>query len=209
MTVVGLTGSLGTGKSTVAGLFKELGAYVVDWDELARQVVCPHRKAWQRIVDCFGEGVLNEDLTINRQKLADIVFSDPAKLAELNRIVHPEVSQEDQRITQEIKALAPDALIIKDIPLLHEAACPISVDKTIVVAAREATQLTRLEAGGMTREDALKRIRSQIPLEEKIKSADFVIDNEGSLEETRRQVEKLYGQLIQGKRQSRHTRGEG
>ena len=199
MTIVGLTGSVGTGKSTVAGLFKELGAYVIDWDELARRVVGPHQTAWRKIVDRFGEEVLNADLSINRQKLADIVFSDGAKLAELNRIVHPEVSREDRKITQEIMARDPDALIIKDIPLLHEAACPISVDKIIVVAASEATQLARLEAGGMNRDDALRRIRAQIPLEEKTRSAHFVIHNEGSLEETRRQVESVYAQIGQAR----------
>lgn len=199
MTIVGLTGSVGTGKSTVAGFFKELGAYVIDWDELARRVVRPHQTAWRKIVDRFGEGVLSADLSINRQKLADIVFSDAAKLAELNRIVHPEVSREDQRITQEITAREPDALIIKDIPLLHEADCPISVDKIVVVAASEETQLARLKAGGMTREDALKRIKSQLPLEEKTRTAHFVIHNEGSLEETRRQVESVYAQLARAK----------
>jgi len=200
MVIVGLTGSVGTGKSTVANLFKELGAYVVDWDELAREVTRPHLKAWKEIVEYFGKSILNEDLTINRQKLADIVFSDKEKVAKLNQIVHPEVLKEDERMTSEIKSLDPNALIIKDIPLLFELTSPIFVDRIVVVSASEQTQLKRLEEMGMSREDAQSRIKSQLPLEEKIKSADFVINNDGSLEETKRQVEGIYTLLITGKR---------
>jgi len=200
MVIVGLTGSVGTGKSTVANLFKELGAYVVDWDELAREVTRPHLKAWKEIVEYFGKSILNEDLTINRQKLADIVFSDKEKVAKLNQIVHPEVLKEDERMTSEIKSLDPNALIIKDIPLLFELTSPIFVDRIVVVSASEQTQLKRLEEMGMSREDAQSRIKSQLPLEEKIKSADFVINNDGPLEETKRQVEGIYTLLITGKR---------
>jgi dephospho-CoA kinase len=198
MIIVGLTGSVGTGKSTVTNFFRELGAYIIDWDELARKVTRPHLKAWKEIVEYFGKGILNDDLTINRQKLADIVFSDKEKVTKLNQIVHPEVFKEDERITNEIKSLAPDALIIKDIPLLFELTRPLYVDKTIVVSISEQTQLRRLEERGMSREDAKNRIKSQLPLEEKIKSADFVINNDGSLEETKRQVEEIYSLLRKG-----------
>jgi dephospho-CoA kinase len=198
MIIVGLTGVVGTGKSTVANLFKELGAYVIDWDELAREITRPHSKAWKEIVEYFGRDFLNEDLTINRQKLADIVFSDKKKVAKLNQIVHPEVFKEDERITNEIKSLDPDALIIKDIPLLFELTRPIFVDKIVVVSASEQTQLGRLKEKGMSREDAQSRIKSQLPLEGKIKSADFVINNDGPLEETKRQVEEIYSLLRKG-----------
>ena len=200
MIIVGLTGSVGTGKSTVASLFKELGAYVIDWDELAREVTRPHLKTWKEIVEYFGKGILNEDLTINRQKLADIVFSNKEKVAKLDQIIHPEVFKEDERITDEIKSLDPDALVIKDIPLLFELTRPVYVDKMVVVSASEQTQLRRLEQKGMSREDAQRRIKFQLPLEEKIKSADFVINNDGSLEETKRQVEEIYTLLITSKR---------
>ena len=198
MIIVGLTGSVGTGKSTLASLFKELGAYVIDWDELAREVTHPHLRAWKEIVEYFGKDFLNKDLTINRQKLAEIVFSDKEKVAKLNQIVHPEVFKEDERITNEIKSLAPDALIIKDIPLLFELTRPVYVDKVVVVSASEQTQLRRLEEKGMSREDAQSRIKSQLPLEEKIKSADFVINNDGPLEETKKQVEEIYSLLRKG-----------
>ena len=143
---------------------------------------------------------MNADLTINRQKLAEIVFPDKRKVTKLNQIVHPEVFKEDERITSEIKSLDPDALIIKDIPLLFELTRPIVVDKVVVVSASEQTQLRRLEEKGMSREDARRRIRSQLPLEEKIKSADFVIDNDGPLEETKRQVEEIYSLLRKGEK---------
>ena len=200
MIIVGLTGSVGTGKSTVAKFFRQLGAYVIDWDELARMVIRPHSKAWKEIVEYFGKDFLNEDLTINRQKLAEVVFSDKEKVTKLNRIVHPEVLKEDERITTEIKSIDPDAMIIKDIPLLFELTHPIFVDKIVVVSASEQTQLKRLEEKGITREDAHNRIKFQLPLEEKIKSADFVINNEGSLEETKRQVEEIYTLLTTNKR---------
>jgi dephospho-CoA kinase len=195
MTIVGLTGSVGTGKSTVTNFFRELGAYVIDWDKLARDVTHPHSRAWKEIVEYFGRGCLNKDLTINRQKLAEMVFPDRKSLERLNRIVHPHVFKEDERITNEINNLDPHALIVKDIPLLFEVAHPISVDKVVVVAASEQTQLRRSEEKGMSREDAQNRIKSQLPLKDKIEAADFVIDNDGPLEETRRQVEEIYSLL--------------
>jgi dephospho-CoA kinase len=193
--IVGLTGSVGTGKSTVTDFFREMGAYIIDWDELARKVTHPHSKAWKAIVKYFGKGILNGDLTINRQKLAEIVFSDQEKLTKLNQIVHPEVFKEDERITNELARLDPDALIIKDIPLLFELTRPIYVDKKVVVSASEQTQLKRLEEKGISRKDARNRIKAQLPLEEKLKSADFVINNDGALEDTKRQVEEIYSLL--------------
>lgn len=198
MIIVGLTGGVGTGKSTVAGLFRDLGAHVIDWDELAREVVRPHSKTWTEIVDCFGQDILDSDSTINRRRLAEIVFSDPEKLGRLNRIVHPEVFNEDQRITAQIGSLDRDAVVIKDIPLLHEAARHIAFHKVIVVSATEETRLERLEGRGMSRDDARRRIKSQLPLEEKARSADFVIDNDGLLDDTRRQVEAIYSSLSKG-----------
>lgn len=194
MIIVGLTGGMGTGKSTVTNFFRELGAYIIDWDELAREVVQPHSKAWKEIVEYFGKHILNEDLTINRQKLAEMVFPDKKKVAKLNQIVHPEVFKEDERITNEIKARDPNALIVKDVPLLFEAKRP-AIDKVLVVTASEQTQLRRLEEKGMSQKDARKRIKSQLPLEKKIKSADFVINNDGPLEETKRQVKEIYSLL--------------
>jgi dephospho-CoA kinase len=205
MIIVGLTGSVGTGKSTVTNFFRELGAYIIDWDELAREVTRPHLRAWKEIVEYFGKDFLNEDLTINRQKLAEIAFSDKEKVAKLNQIVHPEVFKEDERITNEIKSFNPDALIIKDIPLLFELKLtqPVFMDKVVVVSASEQTQLRRLEEKGMSRGDAQSRIRSQLPLEEKISAADFVINNDGPLEGTKKQVEEIYSLLRKGEQRGK------
>jgi len=204
MIIVGLTGNVGTGKSTVANSFKDLGAYVIDWDELARKATRPQSRAWKEIAEYFGKGILNDDLTINRQKLADIAFSDQEKLAKLNQIIHPKVFEEDERVTNEIKNDDLDALIIKDIPLLFELTHPISVDKIIVVSASEQTQLRRLEQKEMSQKDARNRMKSQLPLGEKLKSADFVINNDGPLEETRKQVQEIYSLLTQGEQRGRH-----
>lgn len=205
MVVIGLTGSIATGKSTVAGFFKQLGAYIIDWDALAREVQSPHQKAWEGIVECFGREVLNEDLTLNRQKLAAIVFKDREKLEELNRIVHPEIFREDQRVIEEIRNSDPDALVVKDIPLLGEKNSPIAelgvgriVDKIVVIYASEEKQVMRLREKGFTTEEAMRRIESQVPIEEKIKFADFVIYNDGTIEEIRKQVENIYNELKRG-----------
>ena len=200
MIIVALTGGVGSGKSTVSNFFRDLGTYVIDWDELARKVTRPHLPAWKETVDYFGKGILNDDLTINRQELADMVFSDKVRLAKLNQIVHPRVFREDEGITIEIRSHDPGALVIKDIPLLFEVNPPIFVDKVIVVSAGEQTRLRRLEEKGIDRKEAQRRIECQLPLEEKIKSADFVVNNDGPLEETKRQVEEIYSLLRKEKK---------
>jgi dephospho-CoA kinase len=209
MIIVGVTGNIAAGKSTVANFFKELGAYTIDWDELAREAVRPHSKAWKEIAKHFGKGILNADLNINRQRLADIVFSDKRKLTKLNQIVHPRVFEIDERTTNEIKNSDPNALIIKDIPLLFEVRRDISVDKVIVVSASEETRLRRLREKGIDRRHAQSRIESQLPLAVKIKSADFVIHNDGPLEDTRRQVEDIYSLLTKEKQYGKHDSVEG
>jgi dephospho-CoA kinase len=194
--IVGLTGGIGSGKTSVADAFKELGAYVIDWDELARRVVEPGRVAWEGIVEHFGKDVLRKDGAIDRQKLGDIVFNDAVKRVVLNRIVHPEVFREDVRLTKEIKKRDPHAVIIKDIPLLIEESLTGRVDKVIVVYATQKNRLTRLAARGMPTEEALRRMAAQLPLDDKAKSADFVIYNDGSLEKTKKQVKEVYAELL-------------
>lgn len=195
MIVVGLTGSMGSGKSTVAQMFQELGAYLIDWDVLAREVVRPHMKTWQEIVDYFGRDVLNDDLTLNRPKLGSIVFNDPEKLARLNQITHPAVIEADAARTEEIKRTDPQAIVVKDVPLLIEARLHNQVDEVVVVMASQENQLQRLTGRGISPEDARQRIAAQMPLAEKVKVADFVIDNDGTLEDTRRQVKQIFESL--------------
>ena len=200
MIIAGVTGTIGTGKSTVARMFGELGAFVIDADHLAHEVVKPGKAAWQGIVDYFGRDILNADQTLNRQKLADIVFSNLEKLKKLDSIVHPEVLKEDQRLVEERKAADPNGLIIKDIPLLLEVGPEIAhllVEKIIVVYASEEAQIKRLIARGLSEEDVRSRIKSQVPVREKMKFADFTVNNDGTLEETRQQVKAIYDKLMQ------------
>ena len=199
MIIAGVTGTIGTGKSTVARMFGELGAFVIDADQLAHEVVKPGKAAWQGIVDYFGRDILNADQTLNRQKLADIVFSNLEKLKKLDSIVHPEVLKEDQRLVEERKVADPNGLIIKDIPLLLEVGPELAyllVEKIIVVYASEETQIKRLIARGLSEEDVRSRIKSQVPVREKMKYADFTVNNDGTLEETRQQVKAIYDKLM-------------
>jgi len=203
MIIVVLTGGIASGKSTVAQVFSELGAYLIDWDVLAREVVKPHLKAWQGIVEYFGKEVLNDDLTLNRKKLAEIVFGNEEEIEKLDHLTHPEILKEDERIINDIQSSDPDALVIKDIPLLGEGKSPLTelefrIDKIVVVYANEENQIKRLIGKGFTLDEAKKRISSQMPLREKIKFADFVIYNDGSIEEIKRQVEEIYAKLKGG-----------
>jgi len=199
MIIAGVTGTIGTGKSTVANMFAELGAFVIDHDRISREGVEPGKPAWQAIIDDFGTEVLNSDRSINRQALADVVFKDPASLQRLNSIVHPAVLNEDQRLVEERKLIDPDGLIIKDVPLLLEAGPEIAhllVEKIIVVFASPEVQIKRLIARGVPEEDARNRIKTQLPVSDKTKYADFVINNDGTLEETRKQVKDIYSRLM-------------
>jgi dephospho-CoA kinase len=202
MIIAGLTGTIGTGKSTVARMFAEMGAFIIDFDVLAHEAVEPNKPAWKGIVDSFGQDILNPDQTIDRQKLAAVVFNNPDKLQKLNSITHPEIAREEQRLVEERRNVDPNGLIIKDIPLLLEIGPEIAhmlVDKIIVVYCSPEVQLTRLIARGMTEEDAKERIKTQIPVKEKIQFADFVINNDGPLEDTRKQAQNVYSQLVSGR----------
>jgi len=199
MIIAGLTGTIGTGKSTVSTMFRELGAFIIDADKLSHEVVEPGKKAWKEIIDNFGREVLNDDQTINRQKLADIVFSNKEKLQILNSIIHPAVLAEDNRLVEEQRGKNPQGLVINDIPLLFELGPELMsqlADIIIVVYCSPEVQLKRLIDRGMTEADALNRIKSQIPIQEKVKSADFVINNDGTPDETRQQVRQIYNTLM-------------
>jgi dephospho-CoA kinase len=199
MIIAGVTGTIGTGKSTVARMFAELGAFIIDHDKISREVVELGRPAWQAIADFFGNAVINDDRSINRKALAEIVFNDPAKLQKLNSIVHPAVLEEDQRLDEERKRVDPEGLVIKDVPLLLEAGPGIArllVDKIIVVSASPEVQLKRLIARGVPEQDARSRIRTQLPVNEKTGYADYVVNNDGTLEQTMLQVKDIYSKLM-------------
>jgi dephospho-CoA kinase len=198
MVLVGLTGGLATGKSTVAALFKRCGAYVVDADVLARQVVAPGTAGWRAVVTAFGKGVLNSDRTINRQTLGSIIFRHPAKRRQLERIIHPRVSREQARLTKQAAAKNPRAVVLYDVPLLFEAGLEKVADKVVVVAADRETQIARLrERNGLSRSEAVRRIRSQMPLRKKIRRADYVLDGTLARAKLLTQVKQLYRDLRQ------------
>lgn len=177
MILVGLTGGLATGKSTVASMFQACGAVVIDADELARKVVQPGRPAWRDIVRRFGKSILNSDGTINRQRLGQTVFHDKTKLRQLERIIHPRVARAQARLTKQAAQRDPGAVVVYDVPLLFEAGIDTRVDTIIVVSADQKTQLARLKKrNGLTGAEALRRIRSQMPLTMKRRRADYVLD---------------------------------
>ncbi len=195
---VGLTGGIASGKSTVARMLKEKGAILIDFDELAHAVEKPEGPVWMEIVRHFGQDILQADRTIDRRKLGDVVFADRAKLDLLNRLVHPAVLSEWQRRMEEIRKTRPDAIVLSDIPLLIEAGLMPMVDVVLLVYLSPEEQIRRLMArNGYSRDDAGIRLASQMPIGEKIPHADFVIHNEGPLEETRRAVSALWKELRQ------------
>ena len=200
--VIGLTGGLASGKSTVAALFRELGAVVISADAIAREVVEPGTEAYQQILEAFGSEALTADGRIDRPRLAARIFADPAARVRLNEITHPHIRARMAEAVRRLQAeLRADALIILEIPLLLDTAPrgAYPLEAVIVVTADEATQIERLRRrDGITEEEARRRLLAQRPLAEKVAEADWVIDNSGSPEETRRQVENLWQRLLLG-----------
>jgi dephospho-CoA kinase len=193
---VGLTGGIASGKSTVARMFAEKGAIPIDFDELAHAVEMPEGPVWCGIVGHFGEGILLPDQRIDRLKLGAIVFSDRQEREILNRLVHPAVFDEWQRRLAEIEKERPDAVVLSDIPLLIEAGLEKTVDLILLVYTLPEEQICRLMArNGFTREEAERRVASQMPIGEKIPRADIVIRNGGSVEETAREVDRVWEEL--------------
>lgn len=195
-TLVGLTGSIACGKSAAAAMLEELGAPMIDFDVLARVVVEPGKPAFQDIVDYFGKQVVGQDGTLDRKKLSDIIFGDLEKRKKLEGFTHPRIYEEFFRLINEISEKDPEAIIQVVIPLLIEVNMQYLFDKLIVVAVSPRVQAERLAArDGISLEEASKIISSQLAIDEKKGYADYVIDNEGSLEETRAQVEKVWADL--------------
>jgi len=199
MRVVGITGGIASGKSLVLNTFMTLGAYAIDCDALSREVVIPCSKAWREIVNFFGKGILKNDLEIDRERLRGIVFGDSEKLDVLENIIHPEVRRKCMERVEAIKKMEPNALVVIDVPLLMELGIQKEFDKVIVVYVSEEVQIKRvMERDGGTEEDAKKMIELQMPLKEKLKFADIVINNEGTREETEKQVRNMFHALSCG-----------
>jgi dephospho-CoA kinase len=188
---VGLTGGIGSGKSTVAELLSSYGAVIIDADVLAREAVAPGTPGLARVVEQFGPGVLAADGSLDRQSLATLVFGEPERLAALNSIVHPYVRQRSEELT----AAAPDdAVVVQVIPLLVENGLT-AFDVVVVVDVSLETQLRRLAERGMDEADARARIAAQATREERRAVADVVIDNDGDLASLRAQVGALWERL--------------
>ena len=197
--IVGLTGGIVSGKSTVALMFKDLGAKIVDADKLGHSVILPHKPAWEKIVKIFGKDILQNDLTIDREKLGKIVFANQSLLKKLNDITHPEITK---IIKKEIDSLKNKTynqkkILIIDAALIYEAKIDRLMDKIIVVYIDEDEQIKRLiKRSNLSKDEALQRIKSQMPMKEKVKMADYVIDNSNSLDKTKKQVEKIWKNLV-------------
>lgn len=189
ITVIGLTGNIGTGKSTVMSMLAALGATVIDADRVAHEVIAPGTPGWSQVVAAFGRGVVAADGTIDRARLGAIVFSDPAALTRLEAITHPAVAV---AIDQRLRAIERGAVILEAIKLI-ESGLYRDCDALWVVTCRPEQQLERLMRDRrMSEAEARRRIAAQPPQSEKIALADVVIDNSGSVEETRAQVEAAW-----------------
>lgn len=195
MRVIGLTGGIACGKSTVAGILRELGARVVDADEVAREVLAPGSPVLARVAERFGREVLHEDGSLDRRHLAGIVFRDRQALADLNAITHPPIIEVIRRRIEEARGEGVRVLVI-DAPLLLEAGMEGMVDEVWVVTCTRDQQIERLcRRTGLSPREAEARMRAQMPLEEKVRRADRVIPNQGSLAELRAEVERHWQDL--------------
>ncbi len=186
---IGLTGGFGTGKSTVAEIFRELSAEIIDADQLAREFLRPDREEYRQVVGQFGEKILDSSGKIDRKVLADEIFSDPGARDRLNRIVHPGVIEEmDERLVN-----SSHPVTVAVIPLLFEVGLPDRFDYVVVVEAELETVRKRVsDSRGLSEEEIDRRWAVQLPLAEKARRADYIVNNNGSLEETRRQVEEIW-----------------
>jgi dephospho-CoA kinase len=194
---VGLTGSIGVGKSFVTSVFEELGCHVLDADQTAREVVMPDTPGLRALTDAFGEEILNTDGTLNRKRLGARIFTDQAERERLNHILHPFIIARQDEIMRGWEAEDPNGIGIIDAALMIESGGYKRFDKLIVVHCRPEVQLERLILrDNLSRDEALRRINSQMPQEEKQKFADYLIDTSDGFELTRTQIVNVHQKLI-------------
>jgi dephospho-CoA kinase len=205
MLIVGLTGGVASGKSVVSQVWKEEGAYLIDADRIARELVQPRAPAWKALVKAFGKEILQEDGSIHRNKLATRVFSNPVERELLNRILHPRIKREIDRRIKGIGQKGPKAIVVIDAALLVETGYYRDVDKVVVVTSTKKQQIERLRRREqMAQEMARGIIDSQISGEERIKVADFIIRNEGSRKKTERKAREVFEELKKAVLRKRH-----
>lgn len=193
MQIIGLTGGFGTGKSFAASVFRSLGAKVIDADKIAHGILKKGSFVYRKVVASFGKDILDRRGDIDRKALAELVFANRRRLEGLNKITHPEVIRS---IKDRIKSGKKDDIFIIDAPLLIEANLGSITDKIIVVKASRKNQILRcIKKIGISKTEVVKRIKSQMPLKEKEKMADFVIDNDGKKSSTRKQVKEIWRKI--------------
>ena len=205
MKVIGVTGGIGAGKSTVSRLFRQLGAEVFDADETVHRLMEPGGEVWKKVRREFGAGVFEPDGRISRPRLGKRVFGSPARLKKLNGIVHPAVRRDILRRVKELKKRRPGAVAVLDIPLLLESGKAYRTDALVVVTAPQRVAARRLNRrSGLSLREMKRRSSFQMPLREKVKLADFVVRNGGDLASARRQVvvvwKKITGEGVHGRR---------
>jgi dephospho-CoA kinase len=202
MLKVGLTGGIATGKSLVGGMFAELGVRTIDADQIAHELMYPGEKVYDEIVRRFGDGILDPDKTINRTRLAELAFDQKRpRIYELNSIIHPSVIERYERWMDEIGKREPDAIAMLEAALLLEAGLRRRFDRVIVVSCKPQQRIERWEKrlhvdSEAAKREVTRRMMAQAPDEAKIQAADYVVDNSGSLDDTRKQVKKIHETLV-------------
>ncbi len=198
--VVGLTGSIGSGKSEVAKILQSLGCKIIDADELAREVVAPGSNALKSLQSKFGDSIINQDGALNRKKLGSLIFSDTAAKEHVESILHPLINSLFKKRLAEYKSSQADSIIVYVVPLLFEARHKFpEIEKTVVVSATEEVLVDRIvKRDGCDKEDALRRIRSQLPSSQKEKLADYLIQNDSDLDTLRKRTMTLHKTLAEG-----------
>lgn len=199
--IIGLTGNIGSGKSTVSLRLAQLGAEVIDTDQVSREIVAPGTPGLERVVREFGPGVITAGGKLDRARMASIVFENPAARARLEAIIHPEVNRVvSRRVSDYREGRGSAPVLVVEVPLLIESGMHAMMDEIWVVTADPGSQVKRVMArSGLSGEEVLKRIKAQMPQEEKCKYADRIIDNSGPIEETIRQVDAVWAQLTGNK----------
>jgi dephospho-CoA kinase len=207
---VGLTGSIGVGKSFVAGVLAELGCHLLDADVTAREVVEPNSIALEKVVAEFGAEVLQSDGALDRTKLGSLVFGDSHRRATLNSILHPYIIARQDELMREWEAVDPDGIAVIDAALMIESGGYKRFDKLIVVHCRPEIQLQRLMLrNNLSQQEAEKRVAAQMSQDEKKKFADYLIDTSAGFDDTRRQTETIYAALLQDLNLDRQQRTRG
>lgn len=203
MLVIGLTGNYGMGKSTVLQIFKKLGALTIDTDKIVKRLLT-RKLILEKIRSVFGKEVFNDNGSLNREKIADLVFKDDTMRRYLEDILHPLVFDEIEKYFKKRKNKYQIAII--EIPLLFERGYEDRFDQTIVIHTKENVAIKRLENQGINRERVLMRLRSQIPIELKIEKADYLIDNNGTIQDTKAQIKIIYEKLMKEVKNEYHQR---